>query len=132
MDALNLKKSLVPLLDQLLYSSESDYPFEFLDLNKKSMDELQQSIKALYPADAPSSTMPGADFFNRYIHKLEISGDDVMVAIAERYRKLQSFLATNSKDVSVWRFGATQVGVYIVIQTTDSEILVLKTTSIET
>jgi hypothetical protein len=132
MDTLTLKKSIGALTDQLLYSSESDYPFEFRDLNKKSLGELQQAIEALYPADAPSSSMSGTDFFNRYIRKLEISGDDVMIAIAERYKKLQSFLATNTSDVLVWRFGKIEVGVYIVIQTKNAELLVLKTTAIET
>lgn len=61
-----------------------------------------------------------------------MSGDDVMIAIAERYKKLQAFLATNAKGVSVWRFGSTEVGIFIVILTQEENVIVLKTTSIET
>ncbi|MEP7080127.1 MAG: nuclease A inhibitor family protein [Ginsengibacter sp.] len=132
MDLSTFKQSLIPLTDKLLYSSESDYPFEFVDVNNKNQQDFIQTIKALYPADAPSSTMTGSDFFNRTIHNLEMSGDDVMIAVAGRYKKLQSFLASNAQDVSIWRFGKTEVGIYIVIQTHDAGFAVLKTTSIET
>lgn len=132
MDTQTFKKSLVELTDQLLYSSESDYPFEILNWNKKSVEEVKQAITAEHAADSPITSMSCSDFFNKIIRNLENSGNDVMLSVAERYKRLKSFLTTNSKDVSVLRCGNIQVGVYIVAQTNGGEIVVLKTTSIET
>lgn len=52
MDLATFKQSLIPLTDKLLYSSESDYPFEFVDANNQSQEAFIQSIKPLYSADA--------------------------------------------------------------------------------
>lgn len=132
MDTQTFKNSLAELTDKLLFNSESEYPFEILDWKKKSIEEVKQAITSEHTPDSPIASISGADFFNKIIRNLENSGDEEMLAVAERYKKLQSFLTANSKDVTVLRCGNIQVGVYIVSQTNGGEIVVLKTTSIET
>ena len=129
MDTITFKKSLAELSKDLLYSSESDYPFEILDWGKKD----PQSLKAMMATlPAPVETVAVSDFFNRYIQKQEMSGDDIMKASGRRFNKLQSFIVSNSADVTVWRSGRIEVGIYIVITAKDGQVLVLKTISIET
>ena len=129
MDTSTFKKSLAELSKNLLYSSESDYPFEILDWGKKDAASLN-AMMATWPA--PVEKVAFADFFNRYIQKQELSGDDVMKASGERLRKLQSFIANNSADVAVWRSGRIEVGIYIIITAKDGQVLVLRTISVET
>ena len=129
MDTASFKKKLIESTRLLLYSSESDYPFELLDLGKKESKQLQSYIASL---PAPVEHISARDFFNKYINILEKNGDKEMKKIAERYKKLQNFLSTNASDVSVWRSGKIQVGIYILISTREGLTFVLKTTSIET
>ncbi|MEO5967474.1 MAG: nuclease A inhibitor family protein, partial [Ferruginibacter sp.] len=107
-------------------------PFEILDWKIKSMEELKQKISSLYPEEPHISTISGSDFFNKIIHNLQISGDEEMLAVADRYKNLQSFIIDNSTEVSVLRCGKIQVGVFIVILTKSSEFIVLKTIAVET
>jgi cystathionine beta-lyase family protein involved in aluminum resistance len=132
MDEVSFKKSLAELTDQLLYSSETDYPFGIIEWNKKNLEEIKKTIIELYPADTSISTISGTEFFNSYIHNLEMSGDEVMIAIADRYKKLQSFIGINSNNFTVWKCGRIEIDIYITIETNDANIIVLKTTSIET
>ena len=132
MDTTKFKKQLNVLTSHLLYSSESDYPFELLDWGKVEPDKIKLAIAAKHPAGSTLEAVPAKDFFSRYIHRQEMSDDEAMKDIAGRYKKLESFLLANAVDLIVWRCGRIEIGVYIVISLKNGHVLALKTTAIET
>jgi Nuclease A inhibitor-like protein len=126
MDQTSLKKNLAELTHDLLYSSESDYPFEIIDWENKKPAELKATLAS------PVNEISAENFFSRYINILQTSDDAVRQADAPRYKKLKDFIISNAASVTVWRSGKIEVAIYIVITAKDDHLLALKTTSVET
>lgn len=125
------KNSILTSTNELLYISESENPWVLEDLDNKTEEEIQQWISSLHNGEPAIEVNPD-DFFDRYITSQKMSGDEVMIADADRYEQLYQLLKSSSNKIQVWRCGKIQVGVYVVIITEDGQSLVLKTTSIET
>ena len=132
MDTTKMKKQLSLLTSDLWYSSESDYPFELMDWGKMAPAAIRSAVAAKHSPGSAIETVPAKDFFSRYIRRQEMSDDEAMKAIAQRYKKLESFLLANAADITVWRCGRIEIGVYIVISLKNGHVLALKTTAIET
>lgn len=132
MDAHQLKKQLGELTRGLLFYSESEYPFEILDWNSLKPDQVKNAILQRHPAGSPLTEIGTGDFFQKIIRNMGNGGDDSMIAVGERYGKLQQLIDSNSTSSSIWRCGRIEIGIYIVMNTTDGHCLALHTTSIET
>lgn len=133
MDTNSIKQSLLSMIKGLNYSSESDYPLTLLDWGKPGGEqEIKRSVLLHKGVQEPVFPMKAADFFNNHISRLRHSGDEQMMADAEKYKKLFDFLQANAASVDTWRCGKIEVGVYIIIHTKDDHVLVLQTTSVET
>lgn len=132
MDITSFKKNLSALADQLYFSSESDYPFEILDWGNISDNDIQKQILVKHPGVAGTESLAASTFFGKCIRNAQASGDEQMKVVASRYEKLQAFIQENAASVEVLRCGKIEVGVYIVMRTKKNEVVVLRTTSIET
>ena len=131
MNTIALKKSIATLITGLQYSSESDFPLELYDWGHKSPEAIKAAIAANHPGCIPEA-FSVTDFFNRYTQNLKLSNDMVMNSIADRYKKLQTFLTKNAASITLWRCGIRRIGIYIVVTAEDGKLLLIKTTSIET
>jgi hypothetical protein len=132
MEITAFKNQLTKFTDGLFYMSESDYPFEFIDLNNTNPEEINNEIIALHPPDSPIETLNADDFFNKLIQAYLASGDDFLISTAKKYDKLYSFISNHATEVNIIRCGRIEVGIYIVIYLKKGGVTVLKTTSIET
>lgn len=126
MSAPVIQNNLHELTKDLLYSTESDYPFEVLDLGIKKPQDFKSSLAA------PVEEISTDHFFTRYINILKSSGDPVKEADADRYKKLQSFINSNAAATTVLRSGRIEIAVYIIITGNDGHSFALKTISVET
>ncbi|MBK8608495.1 MAG: hypothetical protein IPL84_00665 [Chitinophagaceae bacterium] len=122
---------MTPLINGLLYSSESEFPWILDDLGNKKLEEIQVLISARHNHEA-AVEVEADSFFTRYIQNRIIGGNEVSLAEAGRYTQLHHFLKTNAAAISVWRCGRIQVGIYILITTKKGQTLMLRTTAIET
>ncbi|HPH85234.1 MAG TPA: nuclease A inhibitor family protein [Ferruginibacter sp.] len=132
MNTITIRKSLTTLTEGLTYSSESDYPFEILDWGKLKEAAIKEHIAGLHATSSAPEQVPVDAFFKKYIHNLELSGDPDMNKLVLRYKKLRDFLADKSLHIQLWRCGKIQVGIYFVVSSQDGNLVVLKTTAIET
>lgn len=115
----------------LLWMSESDYPFEVvtwehgIDLNPK----------ALFPAVTSDNisveTLTLTDFFAPAI-AIEDWYEAEELAQVDRYQELLHAIESNLTEVQVFRLGEIEIDVYIVGKTADGELIGLKTQVIET
>lgn len=124
--------TLTYLVNGMLYSSESDNPFTVLEWGKINDSDIKGAIVKHYGSTAEPMPVSTDAFFNKYIHRMEMSGDDVMIATIKNYQKLYDFVKANFKHVDVYRCGSIRVGIYLVLKTKDDEVFVLSTLSIET
>ncbi len=131
MDTLALEQKINQLISNLQYSSESDYPLELLRWGHKSPAALQAAIRENNPGHVPEQR-DAAAFFSRYIQAQVNSGDPEMIKAANKYKALWELLSKQSSTVTVWRNGQTRVDIYIVITAKDGQLLLIKTTSVET
>lgn len=132
MNSTTIRKSLTTLTEGLTYSSESDYPFEIQDWGKLKEPAIKEHIAGLHATSSAPEQVPVDAFFAKCIRNLEISGDEEMNKVSDRYKKLRDFLADKSLHTQLWRCGKIQVGIYFVITSQDGHVIVLKTTGIET
>lgn len=102
----------------LLYISETDaalepffWPFE----NEELMPEFIKQ-QAKLPDDAPVSTQALDEFFEPVAIEEEWMNDEE-VSEARRFQNLQTSLEENLKDVKVFRFGETDLDVFVVGKT---------------
>lgn len=126
MNAPTLQETLKALTNNLLYSTESDYPFEIIDLGNKRLQDFKNALAA------PVEETTTDHFFSRYINILQSSGDPVREADVDRYKKLQSFINSHAATTTVLRSGRIEISVYVLITEKDGHTIALKTTSVET
>lgn len=121
------------LINGLLYISESENPLELLPWNAGNMNDLLQQI-ATYTKVAESQLQKVApDSFFGAIQKMADPADEVIMAYANRYRELRTFLEHNLKDLQVIKAGNVQVHVFIVGFTNEEgKAVVLHTIAVET
>ena len=134
-DLMNKMKSAI---QNLSYMSETDAPFEafvwqpeagagaFSDVSAN--DVLHFAEK---PADAPIKEFSTEDFFRQPTADQDWYGDDEK-ATAQRFRDLESMLASELKNVKVFKIGDTELDVYIVGVTPDGDLAGVKTQATET
>ncbi len=115
----------------LLWMSESDYPFEVITWKRGS----QMNPTALFPEiksdEISIETVTLTDFFARAI-AIEDWYEAEELAQVDRYQELLHAIESNLADVQVFRVGEVEITIYIVGKTTTGDLVGLKTKAIET
>jgi hypothetical protein len=115
----------------LLWSSESDYPFEVvtwdrgLDLNSTALFS-----KLATPNDS-IETLTLTDLFAPVLSVDDWYESDEL-ALVNRYTDLLHAIESNLSDVEVFRVGEVEIAIYIVGKTPSGDLIGLKTYAIET
>ncbi len=117
---------IAPVIEDLLYMSESDYPFEVFSHPDDGTGEISAShmlgVLGL-PADTAVEQRTPDQFFTEYL----MTGPD-----GAKYQQMKSILEANMSGLTVIRIGTIEIDVFVVGRTECGEIAGLKTTAIET
>jgi hypothetical protein len=114
----------------LVWTSESDYPFEVITWNKGT--ELTPS--ALFKdstVDKSIETITLTDFFAPALEPEDWYGAEELASV-DRYQQLVNTIEANLSEVKVFRIGEIEIEVYIVGKTADGDLVGLKTQVVET
>jgi Nuclease A inhibitor-like protein len=111
----------------LLWVSESDYPFEVVTWDKG----IELTPLALFKAEGAIESILLTDFFAPALIVEDWYEADELATV-DRYKLLLQLIESNLIDLKVFRIGSIEVDVYIVGKTSDSDIVGLKTTIVET
>jgi Nuclease A inhibitor-like protein len=115
----------------LLWMSESDYPFEVVTWERG----IELNPKALFPEvksdEIPVETVTLTDFFAPAI-AIEDWHEAEELAQVDRYKELLHAIESNLTEVQVFRVGEVEITIYIVGKTPDGELVGLKTQVVET
>jgi hypothetical protein len=115
----------------LLWSSESDYPFEIvtwppgIELTRmalfKDLPDPNQSIEMMTVTDLFASVLTIEDWY---------AAEEL--AQVNRYTELLHAIESNLVDPQVFRVGEVEIAIYIVGKTPDGDLVGLKTHVVET
>jgi hypothetical protein len=118
----------------LLYTSESDYPFDYVFLAAAAappLDEAAFRAAAAVPAGEVVEARTLDDFFARHIERVD-PNDAVAVALVPRYERLKRTIRTSVRDARVFRVGTIAIRCYVVGVDPWGNVVGLATTAIET
>jgi hypothetical protein len=97
----------------LLYTSESDYPFDFVSVAGAGAAVTPEQFAALVgKAGQPASEVDLDRFFSRHIEKVD-AADGPSTALIPRYQALKAALA-GLDNVRVFRIGSVTIDCYVV------------------
>jgi Nuclease A inhibitor-like protein len=114
----------------LVWTSESDYPFEVVNWDRGT--ELKSTdLFTDLPTDTPIDTITLQEFFAPALQPEDWYGQEELATI-DRYQKLVETIATNLSNIVVFLVGDIEITVYIVGQTSDRIPVGLKTQVVET
>jgi hypothetical protein len=115
----------------LLWSSESDYPFEVFTWERGvELNSTALFSKLAKPNDS-IETMTLTDLFAPVL-TIEDWYESDELALVNRYTDLLHAIDSNLSDVKVFRVGEVEIAIYIVGKTPDGDVIGLKTCAIET
>ncbi len=115
----------------LLWLSESDYPFEAISWEQGVELTPTALCQELIQPNLTIETMTLADFFAPALTVEDWYEAEELVQV-DRYQKLLHAIESNLTDVRVFRVGESEIAIYIVGRTPDGDIVGLKTHAIET
>ncbi len=134
----NLSLALVDKLkaasDNLLFMSETDYPFEVILWEAQEQELLTKETVlqlAAQALDTPVEVVPLDDFFQNATQEQDWYGPEEKQT-AQRYRQLVETLKTNLSDIQVYRLGTIEIDVYILGKTPEPTVVGLQTKVVET
>jgi hypothetical protein len=115
----------------LLWSSESDYPFEIVtweqgieltpDALFSDLDDPELSIESIALTDLLAPAITVEDWY-----------EAEELALVDRYKALLQSIESSLSEVQVFRVGEIEIAIYIVGKTATGDIIGLKTYSTET
>lgn len=114
----------------LLWSSESDYPFELVTWNQGT----EMTSVALFENlddDLEIESMTLTDLFEPVL-EIEDWYEAAELAQVDRYRDLLHAIETNLADVHVFRVGEVEMAIYVVGKSPTGDLIGLKTHVVET
>lgn len=114
--------------NNLLWRSESDYPFEVVVF--PSTNSPTQILSA-YPENTPIKAINLDDFFGQSTVE-RAWFDSRELELVRRYRNLRDLLETTLDNLQVYRIGDVEIDVYLVGTTEDGQAMGVKTTVVET
>ncbi|AFY91988.1 nuclease A inhibitor family protein [Chamaesiphon minutus] len=127
--------AIIDLLKQvttdLLWSSESDYPFEIVTWDRGVAMTPTALFSKLANPDAAIETISLTDLFAPVL-TVENWYEDAELAQVKRFTDLLHAIESNLADVKVFRVGEVEIAIYIVGKTPDGEPIGLKTHAVET
>ncbi|MDR6195045.1 nuclease A inhibitor family protein [Siphonobacter sp. SORGH_AS_0500] len=121
-------------VEGLLYTSESDAPFEVTPLSwtGEKSPEKEDFIRLLELEEGtPIQTQRLDTFFKPLLKSYDWFGEEE-TATLERYQKLKEYVTTQLTHTQVYRVGEVEIKVYIVGETIDQQWVALKTEATET
>ncbi|MCW3465810.1 nuclease A inhibitor family protein [Chitinophaga nivalis] len=133
MDINTFTQGVLPLIDDLLYMSESERNWQLLDTaGIQDQASLDQQLAAFPGADAADLQRFSLDELQARIQRQADPGEEFMVQLANRYDVLFAFLREHLTDIAVIRSGSVQVQVFVTGFLADGTAVVLHTEAIET
>jgi hypothetical protein len=130
-----LREELERASSGLVYSSESDRPFEFFSLPypgkraSPSVSDFARLVKA--PPESPVEARSIENFFARHT-TMSDPYDGEAQRIRPRYEELVRLLSRRLRDVKAYRIGKIEVSCYVAGLDAHGNLAGLKTTAIET
>ncbi len=115
----------------LLWMSESDYPFEIVTWDQTTQMIPTDLFRNFAAASLAIETITLTDFFAPVLIVEDWYGAEELAQV-NRYTDLLQAIDSNLNDVRVFRIGEIEIAVYIVGKTPDGDIVGLKTHVIET
>jgi hypothetical protein len=119
--------------DGLLYPSESDYPFEYVEWETNGKRLTKKLIRQLAGKEesAPVKSQSLDDFFKN-VTEIKDWYEEEEKANVERFRQLQETLQNNLTGIRVFKVGKIEIDAYIIGKTNDGKCAGLSTKVIET
>lgn len=115
----------------LLWSSESDYPFEIVTWQQGVELTPTALFSNLEQPDLSIETITLADFFAPVI-TVEDWYETAEIKQVDRYTELLHTIESHLAEVRVFRIGEVEIAIYIVGKTPSGDLVGLKTQAIET
>lgn len=127
-----LSEELKEATRELLFMSESDYPFEVVRWEGTEAVS-PEYLRRVTAADATAAVeeRTAADFFRVAAGEQEWKGAEEL-ALAKRYQTLSRVLEENLKDVKVYRVGKRNIHVYVLGRSEEGNWLGVSTRVVET
>jgi Nuclease A inhibitor-like protein len=115
----------------LLWSSESDYPFEIVSWELGIDLTPSDLFSNIYDTDLAIESIALTDLFEPVL-TIEDWYEQVELDLVDRYTNLLDSIDTNLSEVQVFRVGEVEIDIYIIGKTPTGDIVGLKTRSVET
>jgi Nuclease A inhibitor-like protein len=115
----------------LLWASESDYPFEVMTWERGAEMTPTALFKELAAPNMAIEIISLADFFAPVLTTEDWYGAEELATV-DRYANLVQTIESNLTEVQVFRLGEIEISVYIIGKTPDGHLIGLKTQAIET
>jgi hypothetical protein len=113
--------------EDLLWVSESDYPFQIVKWSNKEIDSMLFADRA----DEEIKVISIDDFFAPAL-KVEDWYETEELATVDRYKLLLETINANLTELKVFRLGSIEIDIYIVGKTPSGDVIGLQTTTVET
>jgi hypothetical protein len=128
-----IKEILSAAAKDLLYPSESDYPFEYVEWNMEGKRLTKKLIRQLTnkKETAPIKSLSLDEFFSPVTEIKDWYGEEEKAA-TERFRQLKNVLENNLSNIRVFKAGKIEIEAYIIGKTKDGKCAGLSTKVIET
>jgi hypothetical protein len=128
-----IKQLLTDASKDLLYPSESDYPFDYVEWETGNEKLTKKRIRQLTGKAGTDPVKSGSleDFFKQVTEEKDWYGEEEK-ATSERFRKLQQVLENNLTNVRVYKVGKIEIDAYVVGKTKDGKCAGLSTKVVET
>jgi Nuclease A inhibitor-like protein len=115
----------------LLYTSESDYPFQVFSWPTIPLSPEQVLTQTGHPKNTPVQVVGLDKFFAQVTQEKDWYGPEEKATVA-KYLQLVETLKSSLKDIQVYRVGETELDVYIVGMTSTGSLAGLSTKLVET
>ena len=115
----------------LLWSSESDYPFEIVSWELGIELTPTDLFSNIYDTDLAVESITLTDLFEPVL-TIEDWYEQSELDLVDRYTNLLDAINTNLVEVQVFRVGEVEIDIYIIGKTPTGDIVGLKTLSVET
>jgi hypothetical protein len=115
----------------LLWLSESDYPFEVIAWERGVEITPTALVKELTQPDLQVETIELAAFFEPALAVADWYAAEELAQV-DRYQELLHAIEANLTDVRVFRVGEIEIAIYIVGKTPAGDVVGLKTHVVET
>ncbi len=115
----------------LLWSSESDYPFEIVSWELGVDLTPSELFSNIYDTDLAIESIPLIDLFEPVLTS-EDWYEQAELDLVDRYTNLLDSINNNLAEVQVFRVGEVEIDIYIIGKTPTGDIVGLKTLSVET